>query len=552
MWVRALSIAVPDSLPRILNLAEKMAITDLYIQVVISGSAYYPSDYLPRSQYLTKQAPADYSPLDSIIRYGRKKNIRVHAWINTFLVWSLDSPPDSSRHIYHSHPEWFLTDVQGRSMAEYSASEWKDYGLEGIFINPAHPEVRNFLKNIALEITDKFPVDGLHFDFIRYPGTLWGIEDTFRAALVAGYTNRDMRWLTLLRYPKLELFNRWVVYNIFLENKKRAIAIRDCLRAIKDALKNKVPISCAVFAYPSRAGYQYAQNWWEWQELIDYPVVMSYTPDFELFKRFMDDALFRFPETIMGIGFLWRGMENVAKSEITYVQKSAGLGIAFFDFAALDTMADLELLLDTTSLAEISVSKTEENAETTTFFKETPLSVWAEEGKKFIKYGADLDFGRFLLNLSLNPDEDLKKMGIDRQEFLNRVSADVAAFEYLNHNLLSMPEKFDEPPHRVIEYTYLRWNADSAAIRSEAKKIKKFNTIKRIYPEAMNPLTRSVFEARKGEIKSLETRTGIYVFRVKEIKEGKRIIPRKKIPPGLFSIYLYWTLKNRFDALYQK
>ncbi|MCX7995355.1 MAG: family 10 glycosylhydrolase [candidate division WOR-3 bacterium] len=552
MWVRALSIAFPESISGIMDIADKMGMTDLYIQVVISGSSYYKSDYLPRSQYLTKNAPSDYSPLDSIIKYAKKKNIRVHAWINTFLVWSLDSIPDSTRHLYHNHPEWFLKDVQGKSMHHYSADDWRDYGLEGIFIDPYNPEVREFLKNVVVEIIEKFPVDGIHFDFIRYPGVFWGIIDTFRCGLIAGYTNRDMRWLTLLRYPKLELFNRWVAYNIFLENKRRKDGIIDFLKEIRKVVKNRCRISCAVFPSPSRAGYQYAQNWWEWKGLIDYPIVMSYTTDVKLFKDFLNFALYNFSSAIMGIGFLWKGMELEANTEIEYVRQQKGKGICYFDYASLDTMADLNILLDSTRIIKETPASTIENQDTNGYFKEVPLKEWSEKGKEYIRYGEDFDFVRYLFSLSLNPEIDISRLGMSRQEFIDKISADVACFEYLNRIFKHIPERLLEPPYREIEYAFIRWEQDSTKIREYAKKVKRLDKRKRIYPEAMNPLAKAVFEAEKGEVKTVETRSGIYVFRVKEMKEGRRWVKKKQVPPEFFSIYLYCTLKKHFEEMYHQ
>ncbi len=553
LWVRAISIASPNSIPQIINLAEKLTITDLYVQVVIGGSSYYKSDILPRSQYLSKNAPPDYFPLDSIIKYAKKKNMKVHAWINTFLVWSLDSFPDSTRHIYYTHPEWLLKDIKGRSMINYSPEEQKDFGLEGTFINPYSQEVKDFLKKICEEIVIKHKVDGIHFDFIRFPGIFWGIEDTLVVGLISGQGSRDMRWLTLLRYPQLDFFNRWVVYNFFLENKKRQRTIYNFLEQVRPVIKNinkDCIISCAVFSSPSRAAYQYAQNWWEWKDLIDYPVVMSYTTDTKLFKDFLDFSLYNFPSAIMGIGFLWKGMELQANTEISYVRQAGGKGISYFDFAALDTMADLGILLDSTMILLDSTPGIIQNQDTNGFFKELAKPEWIEKGRVYIKYGEEFEFARFLFSLSLNPDRDLSTMGLDRDGFLQKIRSDVAGFEYLNRTILKIPDKLFEPPHRVIEYAFVKWDKDSAMVRDSVKKIKKLSLKKEVYPDAMVPLSKSVFEAKKGERKIFETRSGIYLFNIKKIKEGRRLVEKKQIQSDFFSIYLYWTLKQRFDDIY--
>ena len=553
LWVRALSIAAPDSIPGIISLAERMEITDLYVQVVIGGSSYYKSDIIPKSQYLVKNAPVDYAPFDSIIKYAKERNIRVHAWINTFLVWSLDSFPDSTRHIYHTHPEWLLKDIKGRSMIDYTPVEKKDFGLEGTFVNPQNPEVRDFLKKICEEIVSKYKIDGIHFDFIRFPGVFWGIEDTLISSLLTGLNNRDMRWLTLLRYPKLDFFNRWIAYNFFLENKKRQRALYSFLEQVRYSIKNidrDCVISCAVFSSPSRASYQYAQNWWEWKGLIDYPVVMSYTTDTKLFKDFLNFSLYHFPSAIMGIGFLWKGMEFQANTEFSYVRQAKGRGISYFDFAALDTMADLNILMDSTMILNDTVFEVIQNQDTNLFFKEMAKQEWIERGNEYIKFGADLEFAQFLLSLSLNPELDISKMRMEREDFLKKISSDVAGFEYLNRSILNIPDKLYEPEHRVIEYEFLKWDKDSTIVREAARKIKRLNCRKKIYPESMDPLSRPVFEAVLGERKIFETRSGIYIFKVKEIKKGRGWVKRSRIKLELLPVCIYHTIKKRFDEIY--
>jgi len=557
LWVRALSIASPDSIFRIIKIAEELKITDIYLQVVIGGSSYYKSDILPRSQYLANNAPSDYSPLDSILKYTKDKGIRVHAWINTFLSWSLDSIPDSTRHIYHKHPEWFIRDISRRSMRDYQSVEWVDLGIEGLYIDPANEGVRQYLKEICTELIKKYSISGLHFDFIRYPGTYWGISDTIVAGLLCGLGVRDLRWLTLLRYPKLGLFDRWIIYNFYKENKKRGEAIKKFLEEIKKEIKGfkkDCIISCAVFPSPSRASYQYGQNWWEWKGLIDYPVVMSYTTDINLFKDFLNFALYNFSEPVMGIGFLWKGMELVANTEVRIARDANAGGICYFDFASLDTMADLNILKDRAKVLHESLleEKLIVKNDSDKYFSELPELEWVEKGNEYIRFGEELDFARFLLQLSFDPDGDINQMGLDRQGFIKMIKSDVAGFEYLNRILLSNPKEFIEPQYREIEYTFIRWDADSTITRDSAKVIKKLDKKRRVYPSVLDPLAKVVFETGMNERKTIETKAGIYVFEVKRIKDSKRILKKKDIRPGLFPIYLYWTIKKGFEQIYSK
>ena len=167
LWIRAISIASPDNIPRILQVTEDLSITDVYIQIVVGGYAYYQSDYLPRSEILTRTSGPDYAPFDSIMPVLKKRGIRVHAWVNMCLAWSLAEPPESLNHVLRTHPEWFSTDVNNRNMVDYSYQDWRGFGLEGLFLDPAQYQVRQHFAKICAEIAVRYQVEGIHLDFIR-------------------------------------------------------------------------------------------------------------------------------------------------------------------------------------------------------------------------------------------------------------------------------------------------------------------------------------------------------------------------------------------------
>ncbi len=180
-----------------------------------------------------------------------------------------------------------------------------------------------------------------------------------------------------------------------------------------------------------------------------------------------------------------------------------------------------------------------------------PLTKWVEQGTHYIEYGNDLEFAGFLFATSLNPAENLARINMTREEFLKKISEDVAAFEYLNRELLVINRKLLEPPSREIEYAFIKWNnSDSTAIRLQAKKVHRYDHKKMFYPDAMHPLARVVFEKKKGERKIHETRAGIYVFCVKKIKDGGKWVRIDKIENSLKPIYFYWTIHHNFERIY--
>lgn len=556
LWVRAVSIASPDSISRILQIAQNLGITDIYVQVVVAGYAYYNSNLLPRSQYLSKISGSNYDPLDSLIHAAHNRSIRVHAWVNALLVWSLKEPPDSSNHILYTHPEWFIKDVCTRSMADYSYEEWIDSGLEGLYLDPANQQVKEHLKNICTEIVNKYPVTGIHFDFIRYPGTLWGFPENDTSAIFAGIEGNTIRWLNLLRYPQLSFKSRWRVWHYWKLNKQKEKAIFQILEYVrnsmhKNATGKKYLLTAAVFPNPSMARYRFSQNWMNWGKILDYPVVMSYTQDIGFFSELLNFTLKHEPDAVFGIGFLWPGMEVEAYWEVKTVKQNKGAGICFFDFTSIDTLVDFEKLRGKViTISDSIMSDTTKFTKVNSVFIDLPDPNFVEKNKHFLTPGEYLEFVEFLLSLSLNSDQDLGRLSLNHDDLINKVQQDISVFKYIDSEVFPLTDELIEPPKRDVDYEFIPWgNEDSVIVRQRADKIKELTQHMIVYPEALNILARAAFKTEKGKREKHTTKTGIYIFEVKKICEGGKPIARNNVKPELLRIYQSWTIKQKLQTL---
>lgn len=551
--MRASSLAHADSIFKIVELATELGVADIYAQVVVGGYAYYDSDLLPRSQYLSSVSAPDYDPLDSLLRAVRNTSIRVHAWVNACLVWSLEEPPDSASHVFYTHPEWFLSDVHKRSMAHYTHQDWKSLGLEGLFLDPAQQEVREYLVKICSEIVKKYPVTGIHLDFIRYPGTLWGLPNADETAIFAGLEADTLRWLNLTRYPRLSFYLRWMIWHYSLLNKEKVWAVFQTVKQIRlavceNSLNKGCVLSASVFANPSLARYRFAQNWWRWGEVLDFPVVMSYTQDVGLFSDFLDFGLIHRRDAVFGIGFLWPNMEAEAFWEEETVKRQLGMGICYFDYTNIDTMVDLEKLRvqDVNVKDSLMIDSTRFSA-VSDVFTDSVNRCLVEDGEGLLAWGEDLEFSAFLLSLSLNPKQDLARMGITREEIVEKIHEDVAAFKSLDKAIFPLGNELIEPPRRVASYTFLPWGEeDSMIVREKAMQVKHFTYEKIVYPRAMSQFARAVFGVEKGKKEICEAPEGIYVFKVKKIHEGGRDVKREDVELSLLPVYQNWTIQMRF------
>jgi uncharacterized lipoprotein YddW (UPF0748 family) len=128
------------------------------------GDAYYISETEP---FASNIQPGYEDPLADIISLAHdtsngKQYIEVHAWIIPYRVWrdSLGTPPFN--HVLSEHPEWIGEKYDG------SQTDGKRY------LDPGIPAVTDYVMDVAAEIVEKYDVDGIHWDYFRYPGQDWG------------------------------------------------------------------------------------------------------------------------------------------------------------------------------------------------------------------------------------------------------------------------------------------------------------------------------------------------------------------------------------------
>lgn len=137
----------------------------VFFQVRARGDAYYRSAYEPWAENLSGTLGRDpgWDPLQFVIDEARKLQIEVHAWFNVYKVRGPVPPPSSSpQHPVRAFPAW---------VQMYENEWWFDPGL---------PDVNDYLLKLLADLTEKYDVDGICFDFIRYPGRDFPDESTFR------------------------------------------------------------------------------------------------------------------------------------------------------------------------------------------------------------------------------------------------------------------------------------------------------------------------------------------------------------------------------------
>ena len=58
------------------------------------------------------------------------------------------------------------------------------------FLNPGHPATKEYLMKLVREVVSRYDVDGVHFDYLRYPEN----APPSRTVTTSAATVKDVRW----------------------------------------------------------------------------------------------------------------------------------------------------------------------------------------------------------------------------------------------------------------------------------------------------------------------------------------------------------------------
>lgn len=170
VWVVRNALESPAAWRRAVEAVERVGCRRVYLQVSGRWDAYYDSGVFgPPARDPRAQGWED--PVGRAVEDARARGLEVHAWVNALLAWSAPKPPADPAHVFLRHPDWFVVDRDGRSMRSFDRAELDRIGLrgEGWFLDAAQSEVRTELRRFVIELALRYPLDGIHLDYIRYP-----------------------------------------------------------------------------------------------------------------------------------------------------------------------------------------------------------------------------------------------------------------------------------------------------------------------------------------------------------------------------------------------
>lgn len=349
-WVIRYDLDTPAEVEELCRAAQAAEIDALLVQVRGRADAFYQSGMAPRAETLAS-APDSFDPLQAVIDSCR--GIAIHAWLNVYYLWSAEPLPSDPRHPAHPDRTWILHDAEGRSVAGYTELERSLGWIEGVYADPASPEYRKLFAAVVRELAEKYPVAGIHLDFVRYPGyqygqtgplgrafqEKWGIDPRY---LTRPLHDRELGdWLTGRQEPA----DRLLTTANILWNEMRAGQVTDLVRLTANSARQyghpSLKISAAVFPDPLAAYFDKGQDWLGWADngLVDALYPMAYFGQKERVGRQL--AGFRELQKSNPRVRIWAGLgayikepEEIAREAI-HARKNGYNGIALFSLGHL-------------------------------------------------------------------------------------------------------------------------------------------------------------------------------------------------------------------------
>jgi uncharacterized lipoprotein YddW (UPF0748 family) len=296
-----------------LDRARDAHIDTIVLLVKNEGWLYYASRLFPAAV-----APEcrNFDLLRAEVAEAHKRGMKVHAWLVDF-VEAQDG------FAYKQHPEWAALNPDGETTATEMLGPNQPYS--DVWMCPARRPgyTDQYLLPVIREIVTNYEVDGIHHDYVRYPGDVspdgycfcdYCLEHIFAHSHLAydvephappferrlPRVDADLGRDYSPKPPEWDGWSRREKANFILSGRYeydsapdlpyffytyRTDAIKAFARAAYELVKSVRPsamISAAVFKNPEASGRFIGQRWTDWTQYVDEFMPMTYRSHFSV------------------------------------------------------------------------------------------------------------------------------------------------------------------------------------------------------------------------------------------------------------------------------
>ena len=353
LWVTRTTLVSPESIKQMVAAAQAGGFNTLLVQVRGRGDAYYSGTLEPRANEIAGKPSFD--PLAVVLEDAHAAGLKVHAWVAVNLVSSSVTLPASRDHVIYRAPEWLMVprelaaemkkiDLRSPAYVGRLARWTRAHSaiVEGLYTSPLHPAAQDHTAAVLAEIAAKYPIDGVHLDYIRFPNEDFDYSpsamDQFKASIVPDLTERERREVAAREvldpaaYPNL-FPERW---SDFRRSRLTSLVIK--LRTAVKTARPGIIVSAAVVPDAQLAFTSRLQDWRGWidQSLLDVICPMAYTTEPDTFQKQIAAA-----RAYAGSSPVWAGIGAYqlspaqTLSHIAAANKLGVAGIILFSYESL-------------------------------------------------------------------------------------------------------------------------------------------------------------------------------------------------------------------------
>jgi len=354
MWVLRTSLTSPESIAELVRSARQAGFNTLFVQVRGRGDAYFRNGLEPLPADVLRR-PSTFDPLAVVLESAHDAGLQVHAWVNVNLVSSAAELPAAREHIIYRHPDWLMVP---RDIAQQLAAEdlqspayvgrlarWtrqRSTEVEGLYTSPIVPAAAQHTEAVVRDLARRYPVDGVHFDYARYPTERFDYSRTaireFRAFIHPQLTDAQRQSLDaeeeadLFAYPD-RFPEDWRRFRV-----ERMTALIARLRVAVKEERPSATVSLAAVPDAREALSHRLQDWSGWLNggLIDALCPMVYTQEASRFAEQVSAA-----REIAGERPIWAGIGAYRLSptqtidNIHTARKLGAAGVILFSYDSL-------------------------------------------------------------------------------------------------------------------------------------------------------------------------------------------------------------------------
>ena len=243
------------------------------------GVAHYPSKILPKSKTFSQYG----DQLAQCVTAAHKHGLEVHVWK---ITWNLEGAPKE-----------FTEKMREAGRTQVSAT-----GKSLNWLCPSHPENVSLELESILEIVVNYDVDGIHLDYIRYPGSEACYCEECRKRFTLATRQHIEEWPAAVLPQTGQYSEKYIAWRT-----QQITRLVRLLHKRAGEVDPDLKISAAVFGGYPACVTSIGQDWIAWAKAgyIDFVCPMNYTEDTDYFTELLVNQLALMPKDVAiypGIG----------------------------------------------------------------------------------------------------------------------------------------------------------------------------------------------------------------------------------------------------------